>query len=80
VGRLATGRGRGRTLSIIDEQIAFARSLSDWQLSRRATMGRREVDVIDLLEGMASHYRHHAETIRRLTGQPTGAPVAHPES
>lgn len=70
---------RQNALDVIDEQIAFARSLSDWQLTRRAKMGSREVDVIDLLEGMANHYRHHAETIRRLTGQPVGASVPHPE-
>jgi hypothetical protein len=69
---------RQNALDLIDEQIAFARGLSDWQLTRKAKMGQRDVDVIDLLQGMAGHYRHHAETIRRMTGQPPGAPAPHP--
>ncbi|MFN8534330.1 MAG: hypothetical protein U0556_12395 [Dehalococcoidia bacterium] len=70
---------RQNALEVIDQQIEFARSLSDWQLSRRVAMGPREVDVIDLLEGMAGHYLHHADVIRRLSGQSVGAPVGHPE-
>jgi hypothetical protein len=69
---------RQNALDVIDEQIAFARSLSDWQLARKGMLGRREVDVIDLLEGMAAHYLHHAETIRRLSGQAVTPATPHP--
>ncbi|MCS7002016.1 MAG: hypothetical protein NZ518_04120, partial [Dehalococcoidia bacterium] len=71
---------RQNALDVIDEQIAFAQSLSPWQLTRKATMGRREVDVIDLLNGMANHYRHHADDIRRMTGQLAVAAKPHPET
>jgi uncharacterized protein (DUF1330 family) len=57
---------RNNALKVLDDVAAFVVTLSDYSLTRKAKMGSRELDVIDMLNGLADHYQHHAKDIEQM--------------
>lgn len=65
---------RNNALQVIDDVITFAGQMSDATAERRTKMGSRELDIVDMLEGMAGHYQHHADDIRRMNSGQAAKP------